>query len=75
VKPEVTVTNNTGSGDLVLFPPDVSRPNTSSISFNALQTRANNALVYPSATTATFSVFNSSASSLDFVLDVKGYFQ
>ncbi len=75
ISANLTVTNVGARGELVLFPSDASLPNTSSISFGALQTRANNALVYLSATTTTFSVFNNSAASLDFVLDVNGYFQ
>jgi FG-GAP-like repeat/FG-GAP repeat len=75
ISANLTVTDNGARGELVLFPSDVSRPNTSAISFRAFQTRANNALVYLSATTTTFSVFNNSAASLDFILDVNGYFQ
>jgi hypothetical protein len=75
ISANVTITNNGAQGELVLFPSDVSRPNTSAISFRAFKTRANNALVYLSATTTTFSVFNNSAASLDFILDVNGYFQ
>jgi hypothetical protein len=75
ISANLTVTNAGAQGELVLYPSDVSRPNTSAISFRAFKTRANNALVYLSATTATFSVFNSSTASLDFILDVNGYFQ
>jgi hypothetical protein len=75
ISANLTVTNSSSQGDLVLYPSDVTRPNTSALSFRAFRTRANNALVYLSAANTTFSVFNSSASSLDFVLDVNGYFQ
>ncbi|HSB63044.1 MAG TPA: VCBS repeat-containing protein [Thermoanaerobaculia bacterium] len=75
ISANLAVTNNTAGGELVLFPSDVSRPNTSAISFRAFRTRANNALVYLSATTTTFSVYNSSAVPVDFILDVNGYFQ
>lgn len=75
ISANLTVTDNAAQGELVLYPSDVSRPNTSAISFRAFGTRANNALVYLSATTTTFSVFNNSTSPLDFILDVNGYFQ
>jgi hypothetical protein len=75
ISANLTITNSGARGELVLFPSDVSRPNTSAISFGASNTRANNALVYLSATTTTFSVFNNSAASVDFILDVNGYFQ
>lgn len=75
ISANLTITNNGAQGELVLFPSDISRPNTSAISFRAFKTRANNALIYLSATTTTFSVFNNSAASLDFILDVNGYFQ
>jgi hypothetical protein len=75
ISANLTITDNNAGGELVLYPSDVSRPNTSAISFLAFKTRANNALVYLSATTTTFSVFNNSAASLDFILDVNGYFR
>jgi hypothetical protein len=70
----LTVTNVGAQGELVVFPAGVSRPNTSAISFRAGRTRANNAVVSLSTSNTTFSVFNNSASSLDFILDVNGYF-
>ena len=74
ISANVTVTNNTSSGELIVFPSDVSRPNSSAISFGAFKTRANNAIVYLTATTSTFSVFNNCIAPVDFVLDVNGYF-
>jgi hypothetical protein len=74
ISANVTVTNSAGSGELVVFPSDISRPNTSAISFGAFKTRANNAIVYLSATTTTFSVFNNCIAPVDFVVDVNGYF-
>ena len=58
-----------------MFPSDVAQPGTSAISFRAGKTRANNAVVYLSATTTTFSVFNNCIAGVDFILDVNGYFQ
>jgi hypothetical protein len=75
ISANVTVTNVAGSGELVLYPADVPRPNASSITFRPGKTRANNSLVYLSATTATFSVFNNCTAGVDFILDVNGYFQ
>jgi hypothetical protein len=74
ISANLTVTNVGGSGELVVFPSDVSRPNASSISFRAFRTRANNAIVYLSETAATFSVYNNCIAPVDFVLDVNGYF-
>lgn len=75
ISTNLTVTNVQGSGELIVYPADVSRPNMSSISFRAGVTRANNALVYLSATSTTFSVFNNCIGNVDFLLDVNGYFQ
>ncbi len=74
ISANLTVTNVTAGGELVVYPSDVARPGTSSLSFHAFRTRANNAILYLS-TASMFSVFNNSAGSVDFVLDVNGYFQ
>jgi hypothetical protein len=71
----VTVTNEAAPGYLVLFRSDIPMPGTSSIDFSPSRTRANNALVALAGSTPTFSVFNGSAGTVDFVLDVNGYFQ
>ena len=71
----LTVTNVGAFGELVVFPSDVAQPGTSSISFRPGKTRANNALIYLSATTTTFSVFNNCIGFVDFILDVNGYFE
>jgi hypothetical protein len=75
ISANVTVTNNTGAGELVLFPSDVPQPGTSAISFPAFRTRGNNALIYLAATTPSFGVYNNCNAPVDFVLDVNGYFQ
>ena len=75
ISANLTVTNVGALGELVMFPADVLQPNTSALSFRAGRTRANNSIVSLSNGTTTFSVFNSSASSLDFILDVNGYFR
>jgi hypothetical protein len=71
----LTVTNVGALGELVVFPADVLRPNSSALSFRAGRTRANNAIVSFSKSSATFSVFNNSAATVDFIVDVNGYFQ
>ena len=47
----------------------------SSLSFRAGRTRANNAMISFSKSSETFSVFDNSASTVDFILDVNGFFQ
>lgn len=74
ISANLTVTNVTQPGELVVYPSDVGRPATSAVSFRPPKTRANNGIVYLS-TTAMFTVFNNSVGSLDFILDVNGYFQ
>jgi Metallo-peptidase family M12/Glucodextranase, domain B/Divergent InlB B-repeat domain len=73
----LTVTNVGTLGELVVFPADVSRPNTSAISFRGGRTRANNAIVSFSfsQSSAAFSVFNNSTATVDFILDVNGFFR
>jgi hypothetical protein len=75
ISANLTVTNVGALGELVVFPADVLRPNTSALSFRAGRTRANNAIVSFSKSSTTFSVFNNSATSVDFILDVNGFFR
>ncbi|MBK9065164.1 MAG: hypothetical protein IPL89_18615 [Acidobacteria bacterium] len=75
ISANLTVTTVGAPGELVVFPADVSRPNTSSISFRAGRTRANNAIVALANASTTFSVFNNSAATVDFIVDVNGFFR
>lgn len=75
ISANLTVTNGGAVGELVVFPSDVPRPNTSAISFRAGRARANNAVVKFSSSSATFSVFDDSPSAVDLILDVNGYFR
>jgi hypothetical protein len=75
ISANLAVTNVGAPGELVAFASDVSQPNTSVISFRAGRTRANNAIVSLSSSGTTFSVFNSSAAPVDFILDVNGFFR
>jgi len=75
ISANLTVTNVGAPGELVVFPSDVLRPNTSALSFRAGRTRANNAIVSFSKSSTTFSIFNNSAATVDFILDVNGFFR
>jgi hypothetical protein len=75
ISANVTVTNVASQGELVLYPGDVALPVSSAISLRTGRTRANNSLIYLSETGAIFTVFNNSAASVDFIVDVNGYFQ
>ena len=71
----LTVTNVGSPGELVAFPSDILRPTISSISFQTGRTRANNSVLVLAGLSTTFSVFNNSGATVDFVFDVNGYFQ
>jgi hypothetical protein len=77
VSVNVTVTQPTAPGHLILFPGGTP-PSVSTINFRAGQTRANNAITPLSATgmTRTLSVTDGQSSgTTHFILDVNGYFQ
>ena len=70
----VAVTQPTGSGLLTLFPGGTTAPATSTINYSAGQTRANNTILLLGAA-GDFRVMCAQASgSVQFVLDVTGYF-
>jgi len=75
ISANLTVTNVGAPGELVVFPSDILQPNTNALSFRAGRTRANNAIVKLSNPGTTFSVVNNSPATVDFILDVNGYFQ
>jgi virginiamycin B lyase len=75
ISANLTVTNVGASGELVVFPTDVPMPDTSAMSFRAGVTRANNAMVTLSGSGTTFSVFNKSTATVDFIVDVSGFFR
>lgn len=72
-----TVTGSTADGELVLYRTEmVTAPVTGSLSYRAGRTRANNGLLELSRNAdGTFKVFNRSAGSVHFILDVNGTFQ
>ena len=73
----ITVTGPAAAGELRLYRGTlVSAPVASSISFRAGVTRANNGMLELARDgSGTFRVFNNSATSVHFILDVNGYFQ
>ena len=74
VSVNVTVTQPTAPGHLILFPGGTP-PSVSTINFRTGQTRANNAIV-PLSATGTVSVTDGQTSgTTHFILDVNGYFQ
>ena len=73
----VTVTRPVGPGYLTLYPGDGAQvPLASTLNFSSGQTRANNA-VMPLASdgTGTIKVLAGTGGTVDFILDVNGYFQ
>jgi hypothetical protein len=74
VSVNITVTQPTSPGHLILFPGGTP-PGVSNINFRADQTRANNAIV-PLSASGTLSVADGQSSgTTHFILDVNGYFQ
>jgi hypothetical protein len=74
VSVNITVTQPTSPGHLILFPGGTP-PGVSNINFGAGQTRANNAIV-PLSASGTLSVADGQSSgTTHFILDVNGYFQ
>jgi hypothetical protein len=75
ISANVTAVNPAATGDLVVYPNGLaSPPGTSTLSFRAGRTRANNAIVYL-APDGSFLVKNNASSSLDLLVDVNGYFK
>jgi hypothetical protein len=73
----LAVTAPVGSGHLTLYPGDaVQAPLASAINFSANQTRSNNAmLLLASDGSGTINVLAGTGGTVDFILDVNGYFQ
>jgi hypothetical protein len=69
----VTVPAAGGGGFLTVYPANVFRPNTSTLSFPAGQARANNAVVALSLDLR-LKVFNGAAVPVHVIVDVNGYF-
>ena len=71
----VTVTGATAAGDLVIYPNGTPPPGTSTIDYNAMQTRANNAVLVLGASGDIAVHCDQSSGTVQFILDVTGYFQ
>lgn len=72
----VTVAGPAAAGNLSLYRADLTTPPlANNVSFQAGQTRANNAIVSVAADGTGIKVMNGSPGMLDLVLDVNGYFQ
>jgi hypothetical protein len=77
VSSNVTVTNTTTAGTLIVYPGDLSAaPNVLTLAFRAGQTRANNALLgLASDGSGAFNVASSATAPLDVIVDVNGWFE
>ena len=76
VSVNVSVTQETGSGYLTIYPADKTQPLASSINFNAGQTRSNNAVLKLSSDgTGGVNIYNGSGGTVHVLIDVSGYFQ
>ncbi len=77
VSANVTVTNTSAAGTLILYPGDLpAAPNAVTLAFRAGQTRANNALVGLAADgSGAFKIANTTAGPLDVIVDVNGWFE
>jgi uncharacterized repeat protein (TIGR01451 family) len=72
----VTVVPGTAAGNVVVYPGDLAAPGTSTVNFTPGVTRANNAVVGLATNGAgTLAVKNRSATPLNLVIDVNGYFR
>jgi hypothetical protein len=76
VSMNVTVTGAGATGYLLLYAANQAAPPTSNLSFNAGQTRANNAIVgLATDGSGTIKIRNSSTAPLDVLIDVNGFFE
>ncbi len=74
VSVNATITGPTTQGHLTLYPAGTSPPLTSTINYRAGQTRANNAVLALGAA-GDFTVSCAGSGTVDFILDVNGYFR
>jgi hypothetical protein len=72
----LTITGPTATGELRVFPGNLPLPATSAISFNAGQTRANNAHVLLATDgTGSFKVQNNSTGTVHLIVDINGFYR
>ena len=76
VSANVTVTEAAAPGEVRMFPGDLPLPQASTVSFRALSTRANNALLgLATDGSGTIAAHNAAGGSVQLILDVSGYFR
>jgi hypothetical protein len=75
VSANITVTGGTTSGFLTIYPAGTVRPLFSNINYTAFQTRANNAVLLLGAAGDVSVYAGQSSGTVDFILDLNGYFQ
>jgi uncharacterized repeat protein (TIGR01451 family) len=71
----VTVTQPTGAGDLRIYPGGTAAPLTSAINYGAGQTRANKGVVKLGADGEVEVLCSQASGTVQFILDVNGYFE
>jgi hypothetical protein len=72
----VTVTEPTAAGTLLLYPGDVAVPVASTVAFRPRQTRANNAIIKLAGDgSGTLGISNGAPGPVHFIVDVNGYFE
>jgi streptogramin lyase len=75
VAANVTVTQGSSSGSLTVYPAGGRVPNTSSINYRAGQTRANNEILAAGVNNSVFVRCTQASGTVQFILDISGYFQ
>ena len=71
----VTVTQPTALGHVIIYPLGVALPMTSTINYSAGQTRANNAIVQVGTNGSIAVTCGQSSGTTHFIIDVTGYFE
>ena len=71
----VTVTQPTAPGHVIIYPLGVALPMTSTINYSAGQTRANNAIVQVGTNGSIAATCGQSSGTTHFIIDVTGYFR
>jgi len=71
----VTVTQPTAPGHVIIFPLGVALPMTSTINYSAGQTRANNAIVQVGTNGSIAATCGQASGTTHFIIDVIGYFR
>ena len=71
----ITVTQGSVAGSLTIYPAGEDLPGTSSINYGAGQTRANNGILALGVNGSVFVSCTQASGSVQFILDISGYFQ